>query len=217
MFIDNGDGTYCVKFYRQGVIEYVTVDTWFPSRDGILVYAQLGRPMLMEKAGLHQQSLWVALAEKAFVLATASGWTGQSPDEGYGSKSDFSKDPGISGGHSADVLKLLSLQRTESHSLMELLHLGGDNYVPHLTNSISLINSVKPELMSPKAVGTIISTGKFGLSNKLYREHAYILTHADENGVVLFNPWGIDSNAASLVNLTWTELYGSVESWVNYV
>ncbi|MDB5309065.1 MAG: peptidase calpain [Gemmataceae bacterium] len=61
MFIDNGDGTYTVRFLRNGQPDYVTVDKSLPSGGGAF-------------AALHDGALWVALAEKALVIENAEGW-----------------------------------------------------------------------------------------------------------------------------------------------
>ena len=61
MFIDNGDGTYTVRFYDQGVPDYVTVNTQLPDGGGLY-------------AGVENGFLWPALAEKAIVEENESGW-----------------------------------------------------------------------------------------------------------------------------------------------
>jgi hypothetical protein len=60
MFIPNGNNTWTVRFYINGVADYVTVDDYLPN--GGTFYDNIeGRPM------------WVALAEKAFAQENASG------------------------------------------------------------------------------------------------------------------------------------------------
>ena len=71
MFIVNGDGTYTVRFYHNGVAEYVTVDSYLPTNSGgALIYANRG-------ANYNNASneLWTALAEKAYVQMNEMGWT----------------------------------------------------------------------------------------------------------------------------------------------
>jgi hypothetical protein len=60
MFIDNGDGTYTVRFYNNGSPDYVTVDNYLPYQP--------------------QTYLWPALIEKAYVQenAAASSYPGGS-------------------------------------------------------------------------------------------------------------------------------------------
>jgi uncharacterized delta-60 repeat protein len=63
MFLDNGDGTYTVRFFNNGVPDYVTVNQQLPA--GGTLY---DRPV----SGV----LWAALAEKAYVQENGSGWLG---------------------------------------------------------------------------------------------------------------------------------------------
>ncbi|MCC7085411.1 MAG: hypothetical protein IT427_10430 [Pirellulales bacterium] len=61
MFIVNGDGTYTVRFYHDGVAEFVTVDSYLPA--GGTRYARV-----------IGGELWVALAEKAYAQAKEMSW-----------------------------------------------------------------------------------------------------------------------------------------------
>ena len=63
MFIANGDGTYTVRFYDQGVPAYVTVNNNLPG--GGTLYAHVVNNIL-----------WPALAEKAVVQVNEEGWLG---------------------------------------------------------------------------------------------------------------------------------------------
>jgi Calpain family cysteine protease/Bacterial pre-peptidase C-terminal domain len=58
MFIDNGDNTYSVRFFNNGVADYVTVDKYL-----VTGYANAS------------QELWVGLAEKAYAQLAESGWS----------------------------------------------------------------------------------------------------------------------------------------------
>jgi len=70
MFTNNGNGTYTVRFYDNGVADYVTVDSDLPSSGGDFFYANAG-------AALNSSSnvLWVALAEKAYAQVAQEGWS----------------------------------------------------------------------------------------------------------------------------------------------
>lgn len=73
MFIDNGDGTYTVKFYQNGVADYVTVDRRLPvDSSGNFVYANYGASSSDSNA-----ELWTALAEKAYIQMNAKWGTRQ--------------------------------------------------------------------------------------------------------------------------------------------
>ena len=80
MFIDNGDNTYTVRFYNNGVADYVTVDRYLPTYSwGGRVYADWGGGSYNES----DNELWVALAEKAYAQINESGWIGQNGTNSY--------------------------------------------------------------------------------------------------------------------------------------
>ncbi len=84
MFVNNGDGTYTVRFYVNGVADYVTVNTSLPTYDGSPIYEGLG-------AG---NSLWLPLAEKAYAQWNETGNEGRDGTNTYAS---------IEGGWMSDV------------------------------------------------------------------------------------------------------------------
>ncbi|MEM9220298.1 MAG: C2 family cysteine protease [Cyanobacteria bacterium P01_F01_bin.150] len=75
MFIDNGDGTFTVKFYGQNngrvvsEADYVTVDSWLPTHISDGEYANQN----FAAFDSHDRGLWVALAEKAYAQFAESG------------------------------------------------------------------------------------------------------------------------------------------------
>ena len=83
MFTDNGDGTFTVRFFNGGVADYVTVDRYLPT------YSGGGFIHANDSSGLAYNNpnneLWVALAEKAYVQMSQSGWTGQDTRNTYDS------------------------------------------------------------------------------------------------------------------------------------
>ncbi|MBV6628122.1 MAG: pre-peptidase C-terminal domain-containing protein [Rivularia sp. (in: Bacteria)] len=79
MFIDNGDGTFTVRFYKNGVADYVTVDRYLPTNNiGNLVYANAG-----DYHGNDSNELWVALAEKAYAQLNEAKWINQDGTNSY--------------------------------------------------------------------------------------------------------------------------------------
>ena len=69
MFIDNGDGTWTVRFYANGTADYVTVNAMLPvDSTGYLVYADCGC-----LANSSSNVLWIPLAEKAYVQWDETG------------------------------------------------------------------------------------------------------------------------------------------------
>ncbi|MFO0809788.1 MAG: C2 family cysteine protease [Gemmataceae bacterium] len=92
-FTDNGDGTFTIRFFRDGSARYVTVDRYLPVNSlSRVVYAGVGGARYDSSAN----ELWVALAEKAYAQLNQSGWSGHDGTNSYA---------GIEGGWSDDVFK----------------------------------------------------------------------------------------------------------------
>ncbi len=90
MFIANGDGTWTVRFYANGVADYVTVDNMLPTDSyGNLIYAGLG-----DVANNSSNKLWIPLAEKAYAQWNETGLEGRNGQNDYAS---------IAGGWMGDV------------------------------------------------------------------------------------------------------------------
>jgi Calpain family cysteine protease len=70
MFGDNHDGTFNVRFYRDGKPVFLTVDRYLPvDEKGRFVYENRG-----DSASNAKNVLWLALAEKALAQLNESGW-----------------------------------------------------------------------------------------------------------------------------------------------
>lgn len=104
MFTDNGDHTYSVRFYKNGVADYVTVDQYLPTTSwGAFAYANMG--------GSYSSSsneLWVALAEKAYAQLNESGWIGQDNTNSY---------QGIAGGWDGNAVNHITGRSATYNSL----------------------------------------------------------------------------------------------------
>ncbi len=108
MFTDNGDGTFTVRFFNGGVADYVTVDRYLPTYGGGgFIYANDSSGLAYNNAN---NELWVALAEKAYVQMSQSGWTGQDVGNTYES---------ISGGWAKTTLEQIT-GRTSTANFMNL-------------------------------------------------------------------------------------------------
>ena len=91
MFINNGDGTYTVRFYDAGVAKYVTVDSMLPTdSSGKLIYDGAG-----SSASSASNELWAPLAEKAYAQINQDGWLDRPAANSY---------PAIEEGFSDDAL-----------------------------------------------------------------------------------------------------------------
>ena len=81
MFLDNGDGTWTVRFYANGTADYVTVDGMLPAdASGRLVYDNYGS-MFNNSAN----TLWIPLAEKAYAQWNETGKEGRDGTNRYSS------------------------------------------------------------------------------------------------------------------------------------
>jgi len=191
--IDNGDGTYTVRFYSGpgGVInngsgaisagfstgvgtpDYITVDRMLPaSSSGILQYADYGASVTNAA-----NSLWIPLIEKAYAQWNQTGKEGRDGTNNFAS---------IQGGWMATV---------------DAQVLGYNAYDYIMTTTAEKI--AVDALAAHKAV-TIGTQNFSGTVLGLYANHAYAITgyNAATDTFTLYNPWG--SNQPG--QLTWSQL-----------
>jgi hypothetical protein len=164
MFIDNGDNTFSVRFFNNGVADYVTVDRFLPTDSwGRLVYASAGANTTNTS-----NELWVALAEKAYAQLAESGW----------SRSADSTDSyaAIEGGWMDTVMKQITALSTSEG------YVDGSAFSMTKQQLIDLVNSNK-----------LLTAGfVYGGSDKIVNYHAYTITSYDSVTDTFFlrNPWG---------------------------
>jgi hypothetical protein len=196
MFINNNDGTYTVRFYtgtygtiynyndgsigagfRNSLVtaDYVTVDCMLPvSSTGKLGYADYG-----VNASNTGNSLWIALAEKAYAQWNQSGRAGRDDQNAYAS---------IEGGWMATVDA-------------QVLGYNATDYIMSTTSEQTAISA----LAAHQAV--TIGTGSWsgsGTQYGLYQNHAYAIIgyNASSDTFTLYNPWGNCQPG----QLTWSQL-----------
>jgi len=179
MFIDNGDGTYTVRFYSKygngqtsGTADYVTVNRQLPTdARGLLVYSNTA-----SYANDRNLSIWIALAEKAYAQWNETGNEGRDGTNRYGS---------ISGGNPYYVFS-------------QVIGYEASNYAFSDANKQTLISA----MTSRKAVvlGTNVSVSTPGLVGC----HAYMMVGytASNDSFTLYNPWGFCNPNP----LTWAQL-----------
>ncbi|MFO0977565.1 MAG: C2 family cysteine protease [Planctomycetaceae bacterium] len=196
MFIDNGDGTYTVRFYTgqygnfnnngtitsgfangTGTADYVTVNRSLPvSSNGSLVYSGYGL-----SATSTSTVLWIALAEKAYAQWNETGNEGRDGTNRYAA---------IEGGWMADVN-------------CQVLGYNSTNFPFYSASKSTLVTA----LTSQRAVtlGTQSSP-----TSGLVGSHAYVVTGYDSASDTfrLHNPWGTSHPGA----LTWAQLQANC-SW----
>jgi hypothetical protein len=180
MFIVNGDGTYTVRFYNNGKADYVTVDGKLPVDSyGRLVFAGMGA-----MANNPKNTLWVALAEKAYVQMNESGWL--RPAYMGGGTNVYT---GISGGYIADALKQITGQATTGFQ------------------SLSSPNLLLNAWLGGKEIG--LASNSTPVSASIVGGHAYAIVgyNATTQQYTLFNPWGVNNTSKpGLVNMTFAQI-----------
>jgi hypothetical protein len=194
MFIDNGDGTFTVRFYtgtygvsgygsdggisagfkdNQITADYVTVDRMLPTgATGTLAYADYGANYANTA-----NSLWIPLAEKAYAQWNQTGKAGRDGTNAFAS---------IQGGWMATVDA-------------QVLGHNATDYIMTSTKEQIAISA----LTAKKAV-TIGTSQWSGAVDGLYASHAYAIVgyNATTDKFTLYNPWGSDQPG----QLTWSQL-----------
>lgn len=138
MFIDNGDGTFGVRFFLNGVSQFVTVNRYLPMFKTVAIAAGWGGGRFDSS----HNELWVALAEKAYAQLNASGWIGQDGTNSY---------DGIWAGQPANVFSQIAGTSTTVASLSK-------------TGIINAFNAGKAITISTKEFGTAYNV----VSNHVY-------------------------------------------------
>ncbi len=199
MIINNGDGTYTVRFYTgpygqiytnsgvsdgftndAGVADYVTVNSMLPATSsGQLVYADYGA-----SCANPANSLWIPLIEKAYAQWDQTGKEGP-----YRSGVDSYAD--IQGGWMATVYA-------------QVLGYNAADYAMATTSEQTAINALAAG--EAVTIGTTqwSTTNEYATEFGLYQDHAYAIIGytASSNTFTLYNPWGFDQPG----QLTWSEL-----------
>lgn len=184
MLEPNNDGSWSVRFHVGGRVEYVTVDSMFPTdSNGNYLYANQG----LSVSGFNE--LWAPLAEKAYAQLNESGGIKQDGNNYYGNEADA----GISWGDPALAITHVSGLAASTKSIDDLSD----------TSLINLVMSSKIVTIFNFNKGTDTGKSKKTLVDSAVSKHVYSITNYD-HGTGLFaihNPWG-----HSHLNLTIAEL-----------
>jgi hypothetical protein len=190
MFIDNGDGTFTVRFFSgnlgmfwqgslisagfvsgSGVADYVTVDRYLPTfSNGGLAYSGYGLSALRSTT-----SVWLALAEKAYAQWNETGRSGRDGTNTYA---------GIEGGWMSNST-FYAVNSGSKRAMIDALKAG--HAVTMGTN--------------PRA-----STGG------LVGAHAYVVTayNASSDTFSFYNTW----STRHPTPLTWAQMQGQISAFV---
>jgi hypothetical protein len=198
MFIDNGDGTWTVRFFEGNQAQYVTVDRSLPvDKNGNFVYANSGANYTSSS-----NVLWVALAEKAYAQLNASGWIGQDGSYSYNGmdgkmdpQGQFYLDDGINYGDAGLVMTQIT----------------GRPYSGAALFSLSAVHQLVYDFQHGELIA--MGTPKNGsIDGQLFHNHAYLVVAAytktiglgiPQDYVVVQNPYAnADPNHPQYVTLT---------------
>jgi hypothetical protein len=189
MFVNNGDGTFTVRFYNGNQAQYVTVDSQLPTdSSGRLVFDGMG-----SLASSSSNVLWVAMAEKAYAEMNEMGWV-RAGLPGSGQNSYI----GISGGY-------VNVPLAQINGVAA-------SYANTSTTSFSTFAATFN-------AGKLIDLGSKGnpTLGTIVGGHAYAVVSVNTTNqtVTVFNPWGINNGSQypGLVTLTWAQLQANFSEW----
>lgn len=167
MFVDNGDGTYTVRFYsvHDGMADYVTVNRRLPAQfNGALGYSGYGLSVSSTST-----TVWIALAEKAYAQWNETGNEGRDGTNRYAAI-----EGGWMGYVNAQVLG------TES-----------SNYSLASSNKQTLITALSSQKAVTIGTNASVSAGLYG--SHAYLVAGY---NASTDTFQLHNPWGFSHPGA---------------------
>ncbi len=188
MFLDNGDGTWTIRFYNGGTTDYVTVNNQLPVtpkgfgapwKDGGLLYNgawTIANPLSTSNV------LWLALLEKAYAQWNEVGMEGH----GLGYDGINAYQP-ISGGFSKPVFDQVLGPNDNS---VEYFPTGASGISTTAAAVISALNSGKAVTLGTVPEGAQQAFWTTDLL--LYESHMYSVVSYDptKKTFLLHNPWG---------------------------
>ncbi|BAZ13765.1 hypothetical protein NIES4071_56050 [Calothrix sp. NIES-4071] len=183
MFIDNGDNTFTVRFFRNGVADYVTVDKYLPTDySGRFVYASKG-----SSYNNPANELWVALAEKAYAQLNESGWIYQDNTNSY---SGIGKS-----GYISDALSHITGQAVSMSNVLNL---------DSLMNAISTGKLIGFGSKSSGVAPDIVASHAYALVD--YNASTQIFTLFNPWGME-------STSKPSILQLSWSQILSNFSYW----
>ncbi len=191
MFTNNGDGTYTVRFYVNGVADYVTVDSYLPvASNGTYAYANYDQYGQVTYVSTGSNVLWVALAEKAYAQLAEEGWS--RADHGEFANSYDSINYGWPG---------VVMEQITGAIADTLIAPAGANATPNV-ESVLLNDIAQNHLISILTYATLPDSNSAFVGNHCYTLEGYDPT----TGLFTFiNPYD-DGGSQRVVQVTWDEL-----------
>ena len=192
MFIDNGDGTFTVRFFRGSDPEYVTVDRYLPIDGATFAFANSS-----DAPSDTSNALWPALAEKAYAQMNESGWVNSGDeDNSYWA---------LDGGYADPAMKHL----TGQNAMMFAMPDGA---------ATVLGAAIGADFLAGKMI--VFCTDHSGVAANIVESHCYAMLGYDQatGTFTLGNPWGTDALVNDLpggiLTLSTQQLFGSFRAFV---
>ncbi|XZO01389.1 MAG: Calx-beta domain-containing protein [Microcoleus sp.] len=183
MFADNGDNTYTVRFYKDGVTDYVTVDRYLPTSPDFFGGFPYAKTLNSE--------LWVALAEKAYAQVNQSGWIQQDGTNNYS---------GIDYGSGSKAIGHVTGRNTD-YQWFETLGVSID-----INAIITAFNAGQIITVGSKGSGVASNVVS-------RHEYALVGYNSLTQKFTLYNPHGVNSAYSSRLDLSASELSKSFLYW----
>ncbi len=188
MFIDNGDETWTVRLYVNGVADYVTVDRAFPvTSTHKFAFANRG-----DQVGDATAKLWVALAEKAYAQRNEEGGLGQETN-----KNSYES---IDGGQCFLSMRQITGLNAAFMTNMDSTTIRSEFNAGHLVALTSRVSGTAANVVpihQYMLIGYDSATQKYRLANP-------------------WGPNGGIHNGVQMpgeLNLTWSQVLASFDSW----
>jgi hypothetical protein len=197
MITDNGDDTFTVRFFNNGVADYVTVDRFLPTwSNGTAVYAGWsGASVTPSHFSDTTNELWAALIEKAYAQINEEGWIGQDNTNTY---------QGIAGGWNEITTEQITGQAADSHGMT--------------TNFLWWrISDSADEMVAAFNAGRPVSLSTPGSpGDGIVGNHCYTLIgyNAATDQFRVFNPWNYNNDAQAERWITRNQLLNNFDGWV---
>jgi hypothetical protein len=220
MFIDNGDGTWTVRFFIDSAPRFVTVDRFLPVNSrGNLVFSGGGRPAnLTVDTPLYYSihPIWVHLVERAYAQLNESREIAQSGENAYNHFSNA--DSGIEGGNAGLVFEHVTNRPVETVILPFAINATNTSLIRRIDDLFGTrISKLGLDIMIARTKGAYkgITMGTYdvaasSLGYGLVPNHEYMVTAADDLRVLLRNPWG---GSNSQVTVYWRDVAKNFAYW----
>jgi Calpain family cysteine protease len=202
----DGAEVWAVRFYNNGVAQYVTVDNYLPVQYGTFMYADMGQDYTSSS-----NVLWVALDEKAYAQLSASGWNSRPESDSYASLDGGLAEtalPVITGGSYASTDPLSSQAALISAiNAGTLISMGSNNgsetlgIAPDHDYGVLSYNSSTGlfTILNPWGWNTDYSDGSYNCPGLLYLTYNQIISVYSLDGNDVTSVAGADGSAADVL------------------